>query len=704
VNPFHFPLPLPSSTDPRSQLTARVLGRCLSGLEASTRRRAEALENGRLREYRDAVRASVRRALGPMPFGAAGGPLNTRLVSSHETRHCRLENVLFESFPGWQVNASIFVPRGRGPFRAVVIPVGHSGKQFDNYQVPAQAFASLGFLTVLFDPPGQSSERQRGNDHFIDGVRCYLTELSSQRYFVLDALRCIDYLETRPDADLSGGVGMSGVSGGGATTVCAALFDGKDGGAGRIACQGPSCCFAPMADHPIGNAYAACPETLWPGRIPDGVDEQAMALAGFPVPLLLMAGARDEVFRIEWARSLAEELTAAFRGAGAGERFSFLEDEGGHAYSLRQVTEFAAWMDRWLPAADGVRGARPPLDPADFPMLDAGMLRCRPSEETNIFTLNRDAARSLARARPASPDAASLRRAVGRLVGGGGGARAEGEASWEQSDPAPLWCQEYREARSTWDGMDMPVSLFTPVPPYRASRRVLYLDDGGRCCALEADGPAARIARFLERDPDSSRPALAVADLPGWGESEPALLPYAAVSWGSRDRLLAYASAALGDPVLAIRVRAAVALLEAFYSRMEKDGIGAGGVALVGRGLAGTVALMAAALSAHVDAVAAWSYPASFHELAESEEYAWPATAFLPGALREIDLPELARGLAASGRKVLLLEPLDARMELLDAGSSAALHAPFPAGLTVVNQCAPGDPVRLIEEMLYSCS
>ena len=113
--------------------------------------------------------------------------------------------MLFDSFPGWQVNATVYVPSDFDPpFSAVVIPVGHSGKQFESYQLPAQLFARCGYLAVLFDPPGQSSEKQPGNDHFVDGVRCYLVGQTSSRYFVADALRCIDYLETRGDVDLAG--------------------------------------------------------------------------------------------------------------------------------------------------------------------------------------------------------------------------------------------------------------------------------------------------------------------------------------------------------------------------------------------------------------------------------------------------------------------------------------------------------------------
>jgi cephalosporin-C deacetylase-like acetyl esterase len=107
-----------------------------------------------------------------------------RGVSRYERAGYRLENVLFESFPGWEVNATVYVPLDYAPpFPAVIIPVGHSGKQFASYQLPAQYFARAGYLAVTFDPPGQAGEKQTGNDHFVDGVRCYLVGQTSSRYF-----------------------------------------------------------------------------------------------------------------------------------------------------------------------------------------------------------------------------------------------------------------------------------------------------------------------------------------------------------------------------------------------------------------------------------------------------------------------------------------------------------------------------------------
>ncbi|MFH1569652.1 MAG: acetylxylan esterase, partial [Gemmatimonadota bacterium] len=402
------PRPVTTRGDLRSMVVDHLQDRSRHCLAAGEARRRVAFRDGRWAEYGQGIRAHVRDAFGAMPFGAAGGPLKTRAVTAFDLGCCRVENLLFESFPGWEVNASVFVPRGKGPFPAIVIPVGHSGKQHDTYQVPAQAFASLGFLAVLFDPPGQDSEKRPGNDHFRDGVRTFLTGHSSNRYFVLDALRCIDYLETRSDADLRRGVGMTGVSGGGHTTLFAALFDA------RIACQGPSCCLTRLADHPVGDLYSACPESLWSGRLAAGVDELDVLLASIPTPALYMAGRRDEVFQIEWSRALAREAAAGFGAAGAAGRFAFFEDEGGHAYTLAQVRQFAAWMNRWV--RQGPERPVPQLDAADFPMRPYDQLKCYPAPEENIFTLNRALARRQAAARPAARSAPLLRAAVEAVV------------------------------------------------------------------------------------------------------------------------------------------------------------------------------------------------------------------------------------------------------------------------------------------------
>ena len=98
-----------------------------------------------------------------------------------------------------------------------------------------------------------------------------------------------------------------------------------------------------------------------------------------------MAGRHDEVFHIEWSRSLAALCADAFKAADHGERFDFFEDDAGHDYTLAQVRRFTAWMNRWL--LDEPERPVPTLDPADFPMLPDGHLRCHPAAVENMYTL-----------------------------------------------------------------------------------------------------------------------------------------------------------------------------------------------------------------------------------------------------------------------------------------------------------------------------
>ena len=215
------------TTDLREMLRGHVVQRALNCMKAATQRRQQAVESPEtLEAYREEVREAVRDFYGDMPAGPHAKPPSPEPVTEFEHEGFRLENVLFETYPGWEVNATVYVPTDyKPPFPPVIVPVGHSGKQFENYQRPCQYFARAGYLATCFDPPGQRSEKRPGNDHFTDGVRDYLIGRTSSRYFISDAIRCIDYAATRDDVDMSCGVAMTGVSGGGKTTAFAAVLD-----------------------------------------------------------------------------------------------------------------------------------------------------------------------------------------------------------------------------------------------------------------------------------------------------------------------------------------------------------------------------------------------------------------------------------------------------------------------------------------------
>ena len=195
---------------------------------------------------------------------------------------------------------------------------------------------------------------------------------------------------------------------------------------------------------------------------------------------------------------------------------------------------------------------------------------------------------------------------------------------------------------------------------------MLHLDDSGRNRALYRHGVLARAIRFLERD----QPGLAALtiDLRGWGDSTPAVYPYEMAAWGGLDRYVAYASAALGDPVMSMRVRDALAALAYLRARPEVD---AEAIVVTGCGLGGVIALFAAAIDGAVAGVVTWDAPISFRALLEGETYTWPADAFIPHVLRHFDLPELAASLSCPVR---ILNPLDGCRERLSEPTIAGLN------------------------------
>ncbi|MGC9349421.1 MAG: acetylxylan esterase [Anaerolineae bacterium] len=632
------PSPVPSELDLRDMLRQHIMARGLAAMEAAAARRDAALTNGEIPAYRSAIREAVRGFYGTLPVGDDSAPVDATPVSHFDKDGYRLENVLFESFPGWQVNATVYVPLDyEPPFPAVVIGVGHSGKQFESYQLPAQLFARSGYLAVVFDPPGQASEKQPGNDHFRDGVRCYLVGETSSRYFVADALRCIDYLETREDVDLSRGVAMTGVSGGGTTTTLATLLDD------RITVAGPSCCVTPLADLDITQCYAGCPETHMWERYAKGIDEVDLLCAAVPKPLLLMAGRRDEVFHIEDTQRLARQVQRFYDESGYAARFEFFVDQGGHGYTLAQARRFVRFMNRWLLKQPD--RPQPDLPDETFALDPYAELQCHPRLDVNMRSLALDRARELAATR--DRDARRIRSAARTMAGIDSTVPAPEAVAGK---PFQVWTHNWQQLLLRPEpGIELPATMLSPVAERSAA--LLHLDDRHRTRLLYRNGPLARAVDFLQRD----RPGFAAltVDLRGWGDTAPAMYPYEMASWGGIDRYLAYATAALGDPVLSMRIRDALAALAYLRTRPE---VVPEAVVVSGCGLAGIVALHVAAIDGDVRGAVVWDCPVSFQALLEAEDPIWPAETFWPNVLLHYDLPELVAALPCPVR---VLNPLD---------------------------------------------
>jgi hypothetical protein len=127
---------------------------------------------------------------------------------------------------------------------------------------------------------------------------------------------------------------------------------------------------------------------------------------------------------------------------------------------------------------------------------------------------------------------------------------------------------------------------------------ILYFDDRGRWTELASGGMLAGMSRFTEAK--GTKPAVLTVDLRGWGDTRPAPTPYEAAGWASPQRSLAYISAALGDPVLAMRIRDGLSALAYLRTRLST---GEQRILVGGFGMGGVVALHVAAMDHQVRGV-----------------------------------------------------------------------------------------------------
>lgn len=144
--------------------------------------------------------------------------------------------------------------------------------------------------------------------------------LMGQRVYDVD--RAIDLLHTLPEIDPRR-IGVMGNSGGGAVSLYAAgLLD-------RIAFTIVSCAFCSFDASKMSLYHCGC------GYIPGVLQVAEMDdLAGLvaPKPMVIVAGAEDEILPIDGVRAGADHVQRIYRSADAEDRFALVVGAAGHRF------------------------------------------------------------------------------------------------------------------------------------------------------------------------------------------------------------------------------------------------------------------------------------------------------------------------------------------------------------------------------------
>lgn len=179
-----------------------------------------------------ALRESILNTLGIHP-AAKRTPLNPIFRSKRVMNGYVVENVAFESIPGYYVCGTLYRPaKSKGPVPVILSPHGHFYNKIDqsipdergryrpDMQYRCAALAKMGALVFNYDMYawGESVQQTGNKSYHKTGFA-----LAMQTW---NSMRALDFLLSLPNADKSR-VGVTGASGGGTQTFLIAALDDR---------------------------------------------------------------------------------------------------------------------------------------------------------------------------------------------------------------------------------------------------------------------------------------------------------------------------------------------------------------------------------------------------------------------------------------------------------------------------------------------
>ncbi len=622
--------------------------------------RTAAVRRAALRTKADAeaycrdVREKLQRCFGPLPEKT---PLNARVTRVLDRDGYRIENVIFDSRPGFPVTANLYVPTGRGGrLPGVIGTCGHSsnGKAADAYQSFAQGLARQGYVVLIFDPMGQGERMQHVDaalkprfgigtaEHLHVGARLTLTGEFIGTWFAWDGIRALDYLLTRPEVDPRQ-VGLTGNSGGGTQAAWLLALEP------RFTMAAPSC-FITTWRRNFENEEAADTEQCPPQVLALGLDHSDFLAAFAPKPLMVL-GQEKDFFDARGLEEAYERARTLYRMLGAEDKVALFVGPDYHGYSQANREAMYGWFNRQTGVTTGQKEPALKLE-KEADLLATAKGQVAEAAPATAFTLTRERSRQLARERGA-PGGARLRElltAALRLP-----ARPDAPPDYRILRPLPGRAYPKRNAVTyvleTEPEIHTVVYRLSDTPltsrPPRAGRRALvYVSHRS---ADEEIRTESLIREAISAEPEA---AVFACDLRGVGESQPVV--------GARDAFTPYggnyfhaANGIMFDyPTLGQRTHDLLRLVDWLGAVGHDD------VHVIARGWGAFPAVFAAVLHRGITQVTLKHALTTYAEVAETEAYAWPLPVLLPGVLRHFDLPDCYRELAA--KKLRQVDPAGA--------------------------------------------
>lgn len=302
---------------------------------------------------REESRRQLQEMLGLWPLPERG-ELRATITGSIERAGVVAEKVHFQSSPGLYVTGTFYrPPQVAAPLPTILYLCGHArvvedGVSLGNktaYQHHGIWFARQGFCCLTIDTLQLGEIEGLHHGTYRENRWWWLARgYTPAGVEAWNALRALDYLETRPEVDQTR-LGVTGRSGGGAYSWWLAALDD------RPTCLVPVAGITDLANHVLDGCIEGHCDCMFPVNAL-GWDFGRVAALAAPRPLLLANTDRDRIFPLDGVLRIHRQLDGLYRHLGADDRLGLLVTSGPHEDTQDLQVPAFRWFTQWLRGLD----------------------------------------------------------------------------------------------------------------------------------------------------------------------------------------------------------------------------------------------------------------------------------------------------------------------------------------------------------------
>ncbi len=286
----------------------------------------------RARQLREHIWISM--GLWPKPTKS---PLHIEITNKIERENYSIENVRFQSLPGFYVTGNLYRPTDKTKLHpAILNPHGHWENGRLNHEtvgsIPARCinFARQGYIAFAWSMAGYNDSTQLAHRTFGDNQKL-LWGLSLMGLQLWNSIRSVDFIMSLPDVDTKR-IACTGASGGGTQTFMLTAIDD------RVIAAAP---VNMISGHMQGGCICENGPNL---RINTNNMEIAALIA--PRPLLLVSATGD--WTVNTPNFEYPAIKSVYSLYGAENHLAEVQFDAEHNYNATSREAVYAWFGRWV--------------------------------------------------------------------------------------------------------------------------------------------------------------------------------------------------------------------------------------------------------------------------------------------------------------------------------------------------------------------